>query len=303
LPRDDVLRPLSPLRFEEFDQKRYLPLDSTQDRFDEFTSAFARPERWTTKGHLIVATGDRGFGKTSLIQRCGAWLRDQAREKKHYEVVPVDLSDEGWAPRMAMNDRIEETLEFTLEALSKRIPAEQREDLRNLPSPRSKFRKLSSIISDRVDAEGKQQPPIIAVVLLRRYSSSDEVTEYYNFARKGLVFFAEAYEQIDDIKALKAQFNRIEANALLLELDALKAGDVAALVTRIRAEEGNLPAVPSEIVDEIEQSFITSRMSAGELARMAWGSLRIAADRAAPELKSIHIAEYYRTTPRQGPEE
>jgi hypothetical protein len=88
-------------------------------------------------------------------------------------------------------------------------------------------------------------------------------------------------------------FDGDDADSLLLELDVLKAGDADLLVQRVRTEAGYLPALNADVLGDIE-AMSASQMSAGQLARMAGGAFRIAADEAAPELKTRHIAQYWR---------
>src|SRR5579859_6532054 len=97
---DDYTRPLCPLRIDAH-LDRYLMIDSFEERLGAFQAAFAEPAGWIGQGHLVVVTGERGYGKTSLIQRCAAWLRDQAGGtgaigQPRCRIVVVDLSDQGW---------------------------------------------------------------------------------------------------------------------------------------------------------------------------------------------------------------
>jgi hypothetical protein len=303
LHKGDFLRPLSPLQDENFDDKRYFEIDSSCERFRQFTESFTDPTEWTSRGHLITVAGDRGYGKTSLMQRCAAWLRDHDEEMGQCEVVTVDLSDEGPGAAMALGARVGETVDRILEAVAKKMRKEQLDDIKGELAAATRIRKLSTILSSRMDADGNSLPPIIVVVLLRRYSTPSEIDEYYNnIMRKGMIFFAEAYEKIDQIRALHSGFNRIEVNARMLELDVLKDGDIDLLVRRLRSEEPDLPNVSDRMIEAIERAFIPKRVSAGELARLASGVLQMAADQGAPELLQDHLiqyfADYYLNPPR-----
>jgi hypothetical protein len=211
----------------------------------------------------------------------------------------VDLSDEGFREETPMSARIRETLEFILDALGMRITVDQRAEIENAyaNSAPSAFRRLAGLLSSRSNS-GKALPPIVLVVLLRRYSSPAEIAEYYDLARQGMIFFAEAFAELDAVKERERRFDREEADSLLLELDVLKTGDADLLIRRIRAEAGYLPEVNAEVLRDIE-SIIASPppMGAGELARMAGGALRIAAAEAAPELETRHIVQYWRQAP------
>ena len=110
--------------------------------------------------------------------------------------------------------------------------------------------------------------------------------------RKGMIFFAEAYEKIDEIRELQPGFNRVEVNSLMLELGVLKAGDFGGLVQRLQFEEPHLPTVSKAMIDSIEKEFIPRRVSAWRLARLAVGALEIAHERAATELLQVHLDQY-----------
>jgi hypothetical protein len=293
LPTGDFLKPLCPLRDGTFDDTRYFPLDGSQEKYEAFTSGFMDPGEWTSRGHLIIVAGERFSGKTSLTQRCAAWLRDNAESVGHCEVVAVDLSDEGLAAAMTVDERVEETADRILEAVAKKMPEEQFNEVKAEPSIAGKVRKLSTFLSSRIDAGGKSLLPVVVVVLLRRYSTPAEMDKYYgSIMRKGMIFFAEAYENIDEIRALQPGFDRMEVNAHMIELEVLKAGDFDGLVQRLRQEEPGLPTVPSAMVDTIEKVFIPKRVSAGQLARLALGVLHIATEQAAPVLLQDHLVQY-----------
>jgi hypothetical protein len=295
LPTGDFIKPLCPLRYDKFNDERYFPLDSSLENYEKFIKHFKDAAEWTSRGQLITVTGGRGYGKTSLMQRCAAWLRDNAKNIGQCEVVPVDLSDEGPAPTMLLGDRVEETADRILEAVAKKMRKEQLEEVKAEPAAAGKIRKLSIILSSRVDGNGKTLPSVIVVALLRSYSAPAEIAEYYNnIMRKGMIFFAEAYEKLDEIRELHPGFNRLEVNALMLELGALKAGDFGGLVQRLQREEPHLPTVPSTMIDSIEKEFIPRRVSAGRLARLAVGVLEIAHGLAATELQQDHLDQYLR---------
>jgi hypothetical protein len=300
--RDEALDPLCPLRVAGFDDTQFLPLDGTQEQFVRFKETYAHPEYWTANGHLIIVGGDKGFGKTSLIQRCAAWLRDQPKGPVRCEIVSVDLSDEGERKTMPLSERADETMRFILTALGSRLTEDQHTELKKTETlHKDKFRKLGQMLTDRIAPDGKTPQPIVLLVVLRRYSTLEEIDQYWDYACRGLAFFAEAYENLERIKRLESRFNRMGVDTMFMGLDVLKAGDAGGLVTRIRSKRDNPPEVPSELIGEIEQRFIRRGMGAGELAKMASGALSIAQDSAEQELKEIHIAEYYRTAFRQGP--
>ena len=73
---------------------------------------------------------------------------------------------------MLLNARIEETADRILEAVAKRVPREQLDEVKAEPTVAGKIRKLSIILGSRVDGDGKPLSPVIVVVLLRNYSAT-----------------------------------------------------------------------------------------------------------------------------------
>lgn len=292
-PVDDYLQPLCPLRVDAH-KRRYLAVDSSEERFADFTAAFADPADWVSKGHLVVVTGDRGYGKTSLIQRCACWLNEQAMT--YCKVVVVDLSDERWSETEPESERIRQTLEWMLDALRDALEPHEVTQIKSHTRIVDSFRDLGRVLGPRPSGNGSASQPIVLVVLLQGYPKPAEVAEYYSLARPGMFFFAELFESEDmrAITAMMPRFNRFTTNAHLLPLNVLKPGDADLLVDWIRREGGNWPKVPHEIVRDYFDSIITRyKVGMAELTKLAWGTLGVAAAEAAHEVTVNHIAQYY----------
>ena len=289
---DEYYLPLRPLS-EPGHEGRYLAVDSSEKRFSEFTKAFADPVGWIAKGHLIVVTGDRGFGKTSLIQRCAAWLRDV--KQNHCRVVVVDLSDERWSPEDTEEERARQTFDWMLDTLRDVLHADEISQILRRPKISESFRDLERVLSSQRDPNGDPLPPIALVVLLPGYPRAMELARYYTLARKSMFFFAELFDK-DDTEAFIGEmltFNRIGVDAYHLALSVLKQGDATLLVDWIKREGGNWPDVPMAIRDHFDSIVDGHQIGMSELVRLAWGALSVAANEAATQVTHEHINRYY----------
>ena len=290
---DEYYLPLRPLS-EPGHEGRYLAVDSSEERFSEFTAAFADPARWAAKGHLVVVTGDRGFGKTSLIQRCAAWLRDA--KQSHCRVVVVDLSDERWPAEDTEEERVGQTLDWVLDELRDVLHADEISQILQRPNISESFRDLERVLSSQRDRNNNAPlPPIALVILLPGYPRPVEVARYYTLARKGMFFFAELFDK-DDIEVFRGErpaFNRAGVDTHHLTLSVLKLGDATLLVDWIKREGGNWPDVPTAIKDHFDSLVDEHKIGISELVRLAWGSLSVAANEAAIQVTHEHINRYY----------
>lgn len=290
---DEYLKPLSPLR-NAADKSRYLDVDRSEEKFAEFTNAFKDPADWTARAHVVVVTGDSGYGKTSFIQRCAAWLDENAASAK-CKVVVVDLSDERWSAEPEQG-RLHRTFNWILDGLRTTV---QMEDISRISSHDDivdSFRDLGRVLGAQVTGNGQPLPPVVLVVLLQGYASPAEVQQYYNLARPGMVFFAEIFEQeaIEGISVMRPSFNRVSTEAHLLAMDVLKSGDAERLVEWIKRQGGNWPEMPDGIVREhFERIIERYKIGMSELTRLAWSTLAIAAEEAAAEVTTTHITQYY----------
>jgi hypothetical protein len=290
---DEYLRPLYP-RLVAAHRDRYLAIDRAEEKFTEFTNAFSNPAGWTATAHVVVVTGDSGYGKTSFIQRCAAWLDENAAHA-NCKVVVVDLSDERW-PTETKELRLRRTFDWILDDLRTILQADDVSHIMGHDDIVDSFRDLGRILGAQVAGDGHPLPPVVLVVLLQGYASPAQVQQYYNLARPGMIFFAEIFEQEDiaGISTIRSSFNRVNTAAHLLAMDVLKSGDAERLVAWIKHAGGNWPDMPDAIVAEHFEGIIKKyKIGMSELARLAWRTLAIAAAQAAPEVTTSHIAQYY----------
>ncbi len=289
----DYLKPLNG----KIDADRYLPLDGGDDCFAEFTNIFGDPATWTNRGHLTVVTGDRGYGKTSLILRCISWLEDRAASSGHCRVVPVDMSDERW-PSKSIAGRMDETLSWILAELERKALVDPRElaAISSRASMAEKYRDLGLVLSSRRGDARQRLFPVVLSVLLDGYPTPEELAQYYNNVRPGMFFFAEVYdeEHIRKLVSMRSTFTRKSADAHLLELDVLKTGDPITFANWIRHIAGSRPEIPDTLINDINRDIIPKGIGVGELAKMTWGAIENAVAENAPQVTAMHIVKYYR---------
>ena len=306
-PVAQYFQPLRPLD-RPSDEHRYLDIDSSTQMFTRFTETFGDPAEWTSGGHLIVATGDRGYGKTSLIQRCAYWLR--SFQQQTCQIVVLDLSAESWPEETGHywpkgghdgpvldgpNPRIIRTFGRIIDKLRASLPVELISELeKNSTDSSNFFYYLGQSLKG--DWPGGGASPIVLVVLLASYSTADEVDLYYKQACPGTFFFAEIYD-LGETRKVKDQIpglNQGRNDIQYLTMSVLKSGDGRELADWIRRERPGRPELPGEVVrDRFEHLITERRISISELNKLAWGVLRWAAKDAADRVENIHFNMYY----------
>lgn len=292
---DKYKGPLCPLDG-NFDMSRYLELDGAGERFAEFTEVFAEPGSWTGQGQVVVVTGDRGYGKTSLIQRCAAWMVAEAKRAGHCRVVPVDLTDEVWSDQNLIEDRMALTLKRVVSKLGALLTAADHERLGRQESAAEKFRELGQILVARRDGER----PIGVAVLLQGYPRAPEVEAYYGIASRGMFFFAEMFEEDDrrQVGEFVSSSGRRGAGCYVLELDVLKSGDPGKFVTWVNRAGQDWPEVPAEITEFFRGRLVPLGVGMGTMTKVLWGALDIAVKESATILTIDHVAAFYANIPR-----
>jgi hypothetical protein len=296
---DDYDRPLRPLIVPGH-ESRYQKVDDFEVRFQKFQDIFVTPQALHSRGHLFVVTGDRGYGKTSLRQRCAFWLYSQYNQH-NCEIAVVDLSDESWG----------------LETVDQQVLSVRRWILSNLDDGRidhndilrigsnsdiaESFNELGIKLRSRGIAKGNPSP-LVLLVLLPGYPSEEELRRYFSFAREGIIFMAEIFgrDAIQDItekiNARQEPFRRNAVDAHVLPLGELKVGDDDLLMSWLETHLNNCPALTNgEVRDKLKKLVQAEKVSTSQFMRMLIGALKIAMDDHAAEVTSEHFYRFFQT--------
>lgn len=300
----DYNLPLRPLR-DHLHADRYQAIDGFNEQFARFRKVFDRPDAWQARGHLFVVTGDRGFGKTSLRQRCAYWMREEMRKEwKHpdCEVVVVDLSDEDWSS--ATSDlRLTLILDRVLDDLRYFLYKEDLSLIKGRPHIEDSFQKLDSLLKWRVGADGTRKP-VVTVVLPPGYPDIKDIKQYYKLIREGMVFIVEIFSQ-DDIKAITENIDRRRdpfvlgrVNAHVMRLGELKRGDDKLLAQRLQKDLGNCPSLNNtETWNELGRLLNAGReVSASQMMKALTGAVKIAIEEGSGVVTGDHVKSFFALT-------
>ena len=293
---DDYEKPLRPLRVPEH-VDRYQAIDNFIEQFRKFTDIFSDPASWRTKGHLIVVTGDSGYGKTSLRQRCAFWMLSEYTHT-HCEIVVVDLSDEYWKAD-TIDARLLRTRDWILADMAGRLDQKDIERIANIKDMMDSYRALGLALRTRGAAAGTPKP-IVLVVLLPGYPQPEELTRYYGLTREGMVFIAEIFEKgaiesiTEKIETRHEMFRRDSIAAHVLQLGVLKPGDDELLAMCLQSDLQNCPRLTNSQVAAYLNRLIKGRkIGMAQLMKLLTGALQYAITEQANEVTLDHIARYY----------
>ena len=299
---DEYDRPLRPLSVPEHID-RYKEIDNFIEQFDKFKAVFDNGADPSVNGHLFVVVGDRGYGKTSLRQRCAVWMMAKFDDNHpDCDVVMVDLSDEDWADD-TVDARVLRTRNRILDELTGPVEAGDIGYIRTIPDIADSFQALHRKLKTRTAADGKIRPAV-PVVLLPGYPSTRELERYYTLARGGMVFIAEIFDE-DATRDIKEKihkrhegFHRDGVRGHILSLGVLKPGDEALLMAWIQEDQQkDLQSCPlltnAEVVASLNTLIQGNEVSVSQLMKLLMGVLRIAMARSATEVTTEHILKYY----------
>ncbi|WP_214411922.1 hypothetical protein [Sphaerisporangium fuscum] len=198
----------------------YVPVDHTQQAFEEFCEQAADVDELAATGRLVVVSGVEGSGKTALIHRCVYILQrglagalgvdpDQGAAGDKWALRPpvpgvsvVDLSDE--ARRVAYDNKGQLCpLDAINQKIFKRVVGDVRKQLSN---PAAQLEELASDTSGELvdlyqelsdflcDREHFMLVILPFVRLGTRQLHVDFLRSYLNFSDRRIVFFAETAE-------------------------------------------------------------------------------------------------------------
>lgn len=176
--------PLCPFHVPDH-ERYYVPVDNTQEAFEQFQEQMGDLLGLRDEGRLVVVSGQRGCGKTALINRCASWLRDtlgpRAIEGKILPLTQECLDSQ------SIKRRMNHVFQCVVDDLWRHKRLSKEDHIRGLKEQRDDlgiaYRYLSSVLDD----------DLVTIVLLP--PSEDlvkEVSEYAKYARKNIVFFVES---------------------------------------------------------------------------------------------------------------
>ncbi|GIF05463.1 hypothetical protein [Actinoplanes siamensis] len=236
---------LRPWEDESADEQLYVAVDHTLEQFRRFVAYLSDPPRdIRSRGRLIVVTGGRGSGKTSLIHRCVNHVKNKVPGGK-LKIVDVtrhqrlrNRGPEGSGPDNFQDnyfDRLTHHVLTEMNGLSERYT----DPGSNIGPAASAYSRLASSLRREGDLAA-----ILLPAFLDQVSSPSDTTDaeaeagaeageliehpvesYMQFRNKGIIFFAESRNPV----AMAAWYKDLDADAqaetIVLTLGPLKPGD------------------------------------------------------------------------------
>jgi hypothetical protein len=246
-----------------------------------------------------VVTGDRGYGKTSLRQRCAFWLYSQYNQH-NCEIAVVDLSDENWEPD-TIDQQVLSVRRWILSNLDGRLDHDDLVRIGTNSDIVGSFNELGIKLRTRGIAKANPSP-VVLLVLLPGYPSEEELKRYYSFAREGMIFMAEIFHPgamqdiTGKIRSRQDPFNRNIIDAHVLRLGTLKVGDDDLLMTWLQGDLQNCPSLANgEVRKKTNKLIQANKVSTSQFMKLLIGALKVAIEEQAVEVTNDHIYRFYET--------
>ncbi|MGH3696880.1 MAG: hypothetical protein ACRDRX_23350 [Pseudonocardiaceae bacterium] len=272
-------------------------------------------ERLTEEGRLVVVTGKPGCGKTSLINRCAAWLHDELAKLGSTAVIfPLTRSAK---PHESITLRIEQIITDVIDHLADEKHGVTTEDIDLLNLRIQEATRVRSGLDQKerheehiakVDRVYKyiMQDALpdnrVAIVLLP--PSSDlvsEITHYSDFARyPRIVFFAET-DYVDNVQRMWSQIPTNDRRTpILLKVGPLKTGDgwtYAQARQEMSSFDLGFPPVSEETMQRVTEGNVVSIRRLHDLLYRVYDDLASKnTSRDSPSLREVsfdHIAQHF----------
>ena len=251
------LAPLCPFQVDEHEDY-YVPVDHCQQAFEEFQELIGDV---AAQGGLVVTTGQRGCGKTSLINRCANWLSGQLDKAQI-----ISLVDES-SPTDPIEYRLRHVFSCVLDDVRSRqlLDADQLKGLEDrTDNLELGYRQLSSLLD----------PGTVLIILLPHSEDlTKEIAHYARFTRPRLVFFAESSYPDNVDRRWKDIAEACRVTPLLLRVGPLSEGD-GWRFARARQERSELhpdAGVYRRVSEETMQRVTALPMSIGQLQNLLHG--------------------------------
>lgn len=279
------LDPLNPVRHDRH-VSFYVPVDNTETAFRQFQAQFEDPSHLADTGRLVVVTGDRGCGKTALVNRCAHWLRARlSAAGLHGEVVDVTREARENQPISERRARVCAALVDKLYE-QRWCVSEVYREMRDQPD--DAYRNLAGYLTAGL---------VLIVLLPRSADLTEELVGYAADARRRVVFIGETSYGLPEERRHRIDQTG-EAPGVHLTVSALGEKDASRFAEeRLReVPEGALPRVAPSALDDYTAS--RPRVSIGEVQRLLYGmyeKLRVQADRP-DEVTYEHISQHFLST-------
>jgi hypothetical protein len=277
--------PLNPVRHDRH-VAFYVPVDHTETAFRQFQAQFEDPAHLVDLGRLVVVTGDRGCGKTALVNRCAHWLREWLVPAGLHGQV-IDLTREARENQSMVERRARVSAALVDRLYEQRLlVSEVVREMRGEPD--DVYRNLAGCLT----------PGLVPIVLLPRSADlTEELVGYATDARRRIVFVGETSYGLSEERRQRID-QAGEAPAVHLAVSRLGARDASRFAEERlrRVPEGTLPRVAPTALDEYTAS--RQRVSIGEVQRLLYGmyeKLRVQSDRP-DEVTYQHISQHFLST-------
>lgn len=287
----------------------YVEVDDTEKEFGRFQKTMKSVGRLAEGGgRLVVVTGEKGCGKTSLINRCIAWLRDELAEaqlkgeifaladsaKPHQSImlrmgqVITDLVDD-------LRDEQREVGPQHINRLERRI--REIEDTSDEETHVTKVdRVYRYLVHDALPADR------IAIIVLPPSSDlAGEFKNYADFARHPrIVFFAET-DYVEDVSRVWPGIHMSDRMApILLKVGLLSADDGWTYAHARQGSDSADPSFPRVSKETMRRVTGEGVVSIGRLHWLLHGVYEELVSQKTPgdslpfrEVSYDHIADYF----------
>lgn len=219
--------PLCPFHTPEH-ERYYVPVDNTQEAYEQFQQQMGDLRSLRDEGRLVVVSGQRGCGKTALINRCATWLQKSLGDLG-VEGMIFPLTHEG-LENQPIDHRKNHIFQCIIDDLWRCGRLSEDDRTKGLREGRDSldiaYRYLSGVLADNLVTIALLPPSMDLI---------KEVEDYAKYARKRIVFFVES-SFVDKIeKSWPDICNAGRTTPVRLEVGPLRAHD-GWLFTRARQE-------------------------------------------------------------------
>lgn len=296
--RENPYQPLRPWK-EPAHHDYYVRVDRTEEAYSEFTQRIDGPES-LTHGRLVVVIGGQGCGKSSLVNRCAAWVHNVLRADGITPEI-IDLTME-CADNQSITDRMRHICRLITDelALRRRMNRGTLSELKaRQDSPEQLYRYLSGVL-DLAAGTGLA----LVVLLPPSQDLEEEIVRYAGLVHPRLVFFAES-SYLEATGGWRAELDRATRNRpappIVLTVGTLVAGDGSRFAAaRLKPPDGGMSPGMPDLSQDAMTRWAEARgaaVSVDQMNRMLIGVYQWILKQATPveEVTYDHIAEYYVT--------